>query len=114
MTSPEAPWHERCGTGDMKTTAATLASALAFATVVSLSGCATRAAGEAMDPTDEVSSLQGTCPNLVFSVDGMRVTTDAATRFEDGSCLEVVNGRGVEVEGVARDGILYASEIDLD
>lgn len=97
----------------MKTTTATLMSSLALVTAVSISGCVAHG-GEPMDPSDEVSNLSGTCPNLVFSIDGMRVTTDAATRFEDGACAEVINGRNVEAEGIARDGILYASEIDLD
>ncbi|NUP11806.1 MAG: hypothetical protein HOW73_37640 [Polyangiaceae bacterium] len=67
-----------------------------------------------MNASSEVSNLEGACPNLVFSVEGMRVSTDSATQIEDGSCAEIVNGKGVEVEGVARDGVLYASEVDLD
>jgi hypothetical protein len=98
----------------MKTTTAYLLGAIAVAAAVSISGCSNRVAGEAMDASDEVASVGGTCPDLEFSVDGMLVSTDASTHFEDGSCAEIIDGRGVEVEGVARDGVLYASEVDLD
>jgi hypothetical protein len=67
-----------------------------------------------MDASDAASNVSGTCPNLVFTAEGQRVTTDAATQFEDGSCAEVVNGKFVEADGVLRDGVLYASEVDLD
>ena len=67
-----------------------------------------------MDASSDVSSLGGTCPNLAFVVDGMEVRTDATTHFEDGSCAEVLDGKNVEVEGVTRGGVLYATEVDLD
>ena len=98
----------------MQSTTAAFASSLALVAAAFVSGCATHAVGEVMDASSDVSNVGGTCPNLVFSVGGMRVSTDAATRFEDGSCADVVNGKFVEVEGVARDGVLYASEVDLD
>jgi hypothetical protein len=103
--------HGRCDSVGMKTTTAMTSVTLVAA--MSAAGCV-HAVGEPMDADDEVANLSGTCPNLVFSVEGARVSTDAATRFEDGSCAEVINGKRVEAEGVARDGVLYASEVDLD
>lgn len=98
----------------MKTTTAAITSSVALVAAAFVTGCATHAVGEVMDASSQISNVGGTCPNLVFSVGGMRVSTDAATRFEDGACADVVNGKHVEVEGVARDGVLYASEVDLD
>ncbi len=66
-----------------------------------------------MEVTGVVSELSGTCPELMFLIGDQKVSTDDATRFEDGTCDEVTNGRHVEVEGVERDGILYAREVEL-
>jgi hypothetical protein len=98
----------------MKTTTASMFGSLAVFAAMSATACVPHSGGEPMDASDAASNVAGTCPNLVFSAEGQRVTTDAATRFEDGSCAEVVNGKFVEVDGVLRDGVLYASEVDLD
>ncbi|HEY2978167.1 MAG TPA: DUF5666 domain-containing protein [Burkholderiaceae bacterium] len=48
-----------------------------------------------------------------FSVNGLPVTTSASTAFPDGSAGIVV-GAAVEVEGAIRDGVLVASEVELE
>jgi hypothetical protein len=48
-----------------------------------------------------------------FSVNGLPVTTSASTAFPDGSAGIVV-GTAVEVEGAIRDGVLVASEVELE
>jgi hypothetical protein len=47
------------------------------------------------------------------SVNGLPVTTSASTAFPDGSAGIVV-GAAVEVEGAIRDGVLVASEVELE
>src|SRR5678816_3488143 len=49
-----------------------------------------------------VSLLIGTCPGLTFTVAGTRVVTNAATRFEGGTCSTLRNEMFVEVEGIRR------------
>jgi len=48
-----------------------------------------------------------------FSVNGLPVTTSASTEFRDGSAGIAV-GVAVEVEGAIRDGVLVASEVELE
>lgn len=48
-----------------------------------------------------------------FSVNGLPVTTSASTEFRDGTAGVVV-GVAVEVEGAIRDGVLVASEVELE
>ena len=48
-----------------------------------------------------------------FSVNGLSVTTGATTEFPDGTSGIVV-GAAVEVEGAIRDGVLVASEVELE
>jgi hypothetical protein len=62
-----------------------------------------------------VSGLGGVCPSLSFMVAGVRVLTDAATRFDDVSCTTLRNDMRVEVEGIRRnDGSLLATEVDRE
>lgn len=62
-----------------------------------------------------VSERTGTCPAITFSVAGVRIATGAETRFEDGTCADIAQGRKVEVDGVRqKDGGLKATEIELD
>ena len=63
-----------------------------------------------------VADKSGTCPNVTFTIAGQRVVTDASTKFEDGSCGELANGKKVEVDAVpgAKDVPLRATEVDLD
>jgi len=48
-----------------------------------------------------------------FSVNGLPVTTSATTQFPDGTSGVVV-GAAVEVDGAIRDGVLAASEVELE
>ena len=44
--------------------------------------------------------MSGACPALVFRVDGVRVETNAATRFEKGSCSSLKEKNDVTVDGL--------------
>lgn len=46
-----------------------------------------------------VASLQGTCPSLAMVVQGVRVTTTAATQFVNGECGNLRPGTKVAVDG---------------
>lgn len=48
-----------------------------------------------------------------FSVNGLPVTTSAATKFPDGTA-GIVLGAEVEVEGAIRNGVLVATEVELE
>jgi hypothetical protein len=62
-----------------------------------------------------VQSLSGSCPNLTFVVQGYTVVTNSATRFTDGACPSLRNGREVEVDGyLLPDGRVLATEVDQD
>jgi hypothetical protein len=92
----------------------------AFTLVLTLLGLAAAACRDAraqdgeMAVEGQVTQLTGKCPELKLRIGDQQVSTDAATRFEDGSCEDIVNGRRAEAEGMARDGILHAREVDLD
>jgi hypothetical protein len=62
-----------------------------------------------------VSGLTGTCPNLTFTVQSTRVTTNNATAFDDITCATFVNGARVEVKGERQtDGSILASRVEGD
>jgi hypothetical protein len=62
-----------------------------------------------------VSSLQGSCPNLTFTVAGTVVVTNSATRYREGNCRRVDNRSRVTVVGLRQgDGRVMAERIDLD
>jgi len=84
------------------------ASAIAFVEVQSAT-----ADDAPMEVTGTVAELSGTCPELMFMIGDQKVSTDAATRFDDGTCDDVTNGKRVEVQGVERNGILYARDVEL-
>jgi hypothetical protein len=61
-----------------------------------------------------VSSFSGTCPSLNFRVEGRSVTTDARTKFTDGTCGDMRNGIEVEIDGeVQSTGLIYAINIEV-
>lgn len=62
-----------------------------------------------------VSQVSGTCPALSLLVQGVRVSTNASTKFEDGTCSSIVPGTRVEVEGdmLAADGSVLAEELEI-
>jgi hypothetical protein len=69
-----------------------------------------RVSGEGM-----ITSLTGTCPNLMFVVQGIRVVTNAATRFDDGRCTSLAVGTEVEVEGdMQADGTVLATKVEVE
>jgi hypothetical protein len=56
--------------------------------------------------------LSGTCPQRSFTIDGQRVMTLAATRFDDTTCAALQVQMPVEVRGVRRpDGVLLATRV---
>jgi hypothetical protein len=61
-----------------------------------------------------IASMGGTCPAVTLTVQGTRVTTSNATRFDDGTCGTLQNGTQVEVEGQRQaDGSVSASRIEV-
>jgi hypothetical protein len=61
-----------------------------------------------------VSSLSGTCPNLLFVISGSTIYTDGSTRFRAGNCSHVKDGLSIAVTGVREsDGRVRATDIDL-
>ena len=61
-----------------------------------------------------VSGRTGTCNSITFTVAGVTVITNSATKFED-PCASIVNGTRVEVEGTRQaHGSILASEVEID
>src|SRR5439155_807408 len=60
--------------------------------------------------------IDGTaCPTLQFMVEGIRVTTTGATRFDDGSCGDILLGVKIEAKGTRQlDGSIVASRIEIE
>ncbi len=101
--------------------------------VVSLSGTGARLEDEDRDHHDDddededddgdddeaevegvVSGRTGTCNSITFTVAGVTVITNGATKFED-PCASIVNGTRVEVEGTRQaNGSIVASEVEID
>jgi Domain of unknown function (DUF5666) len=54
---------------------------------------------DAAEIVGTVMNLAGTCPALTFTIGTTKVTTNAATRFDDTTCALVANGDLVEVRG---------------
>ena len=62
-----------------------------------------------------ISGLGGTCPSVTFFVGSTKVTTNAATSYEDITCLTLANNQRVEVTGNrANDGSIVATRIERD
>ena len=95
--------------------------------VVSLSGNGARLEDEDREHDDDddgdddeaevegvVSGRTGTCNSITFTVAGVTVITNGATKFED-PCASIVNGTRVEVEGTRQaNGSILASEVEID
>lgn len=62
-----------------------------------------------------VGNQSGSCPNLTFTVLGTRVTTNESTKFEDGRCSDVADGKMVEVKVPLRaiDGKYNALKVEF-
>ena len=54
---------------------------------------------DAAEIVGTVTNLAGTCPALTFTIGTTKVTTNAATRFDDATCAVLANGDLVEVKG---------------
>ena len=62
-----------------------------------------------------VASRNGTCPAAIFIVQGTRITTNAATLFDDVTCAGLRNGMQVEVEGQRQaDGSVLATRVEAE
>jgi hypothetical protein len=62
-----------------------------------------------------VSGLTGTCPAITFTVRATTIRTNSATRFDDGSCVQIANGTRVEAKGARQpDGSILATKVELD
>jgi hypothetical protein len=91
--------------------------------VVTLNGSSAKVESEDRDDDDDeednevkgvVAGLTGTCPTITFTVNGVTVTTSMATKFE-GACVQITNGKRVEVEGTRQpNGSIAATEIEFD
>ena len=57
----------------------------------------------------------GTCPAVVFTVNGTTIATDGDTEFDDGTCADLREGTLIEVEGeLQADGRVLASEVEFE
>jgi hypothetical protein len=61
-----------------------------------------------------ISGRSGTCPVVQFSIGKTAVITTSKTKFEEGDCAKLTNGRKVEVRGIFVDGTLIASKVEFD
>ena len=70
----------------------------------------------------KISGLAGTCPALTFNVvtgtttvTTTKVTTNAATKFDDVLCTALANDAVVEVKGTKQtDGSILATKVELE
>ena len=59
--------------------------------------------------------VRGTCPAVVFTVNGTTIATDGDTEFDDGTCADLREGTLIEVEGeLQADGRVVASEVEFE
>lgn len=62
-----------------------------------------------------VSTVTGACPTVTFVVGQHSMVTDAATKFDDGLCAQLVPQASVEVRAVRRaDGTLLAKDVEFE
>lgn len=61
-----------------------------------------------------IATRAGTCPTLTLTVNGVSVTTSAATQFDDVACTALVAGMLVEVEGEIVGTTLVATKIERE
>jgi len=60
----------------------------------------------------EAGSVQGSCPNLTFRLEGRTVRTNQQTDFRRGPCRDLRNGADIEVDGLLRtDGSVDATRV---
>ena len=68
---------------------------------------------ETVDIQGFVTMLSGLCPSLAFTVNGMPVSTDLTTGFNDGLCADLEDGVNVRVVGVLNAGTVGAFEVTI-
>ena len=76
------------------------------------------------DDDDDETELEGTisglsstgnCPVVTFMIGSRKVTTSAATTFDDVSCANLANNARVEVDGIKQaDGSVLATRVELE
>lgn len=72
-------------------------------------------AGRTVEVEGEISSLQGSCPNLQFTVSRRTIRTNAATDFRKMNCGELRSRMDVKVKGVVQaDGSILATRVEED
>jgi Domain of unknown function (DUF5666) len=80
------------------------------------------APGPAPAPTPEsndttvsgvLGSVSGTCPALVFPINGSVVVTNSSTVYAGGSCRSLVLGARADVQGTPNGGVVVAREIRI-
>jgi hypothetical protein len=70
---------------------------------------------DGIDIRGVVSGLTGTCPDIAFTLNGVSVKANSATRYEDGTCASVRNSLRLKVHGRRQaDGSMQAARIELD
>ena len=67
-----------------------------------------------MELDGNVSSLRGSCPDLIFNISSTTVFTDRQTKYREGNCKHVEPGRRVFVVGDRQaDERVKAERIDI-
>jgi hypothetical protein len=61
-----------------------------------------------------IVTRSGTCPTLTLNVNGVTVTTSAATDFDGVACTALAVGTKVEVEGELQGSTLVATKIERE
>jgi hypothetical protein len=68
-----------------------------------------------IDLEGRLSNLSGECPIVTFRLRGYDVYTTSSTRYDDGQCRHLRNGREVEVRGMLMsDGRVRADRVEVD
>ena len=68
----------------------------------------------AISLSGRVRSLEGSCPNRRFTVNGQRIRTTSSTDYEGGTCGDLAEGVAVRLKGLpGTDGVLTAFEVDF-
>jgi hypothetical protein len=74
----------------------------------------------AQPPVNPVAELEGTiggltgvCPVVSFTIGTTKVSTDLTTKFSDGTCVQLANGKKAEVKGSPlADGSIKATSVE--
>jgi len=70
---------------------------------------------QSIELSGRVQSLSGTCPNLLFTLEGLPVFTTAATKFKHGECRDVESNERVKLKGLKlSDGRVEATELEVN